>query len=73
MEEGRAVCQMSILLHKPYGKNGPQRGRCVKNIQNTVHMVYGWPHTATIRTLNVVTFDFGSFLKQNQMISGLAF
>ena len=41
---GGGVCQMSILLHKPYlVKLSTKGGGGVKNAQNSVHMVYGRP------------------------------
>ena len=38
---GRGVSQMSMLLHKPYFVKWSTRG--VKNLQKTVHMIYGCP------------------------------
>ena len=45
---GGGVCQMSILLHKPYLVKWSIKGRGVINIQNSVHMVYGRPLTKVI-------------------------
>ena len=46
MEGGRGVSQMSMLLHKPYLVKWSTKGEGVTNIQKTVHMVYGCPHTS---------------------------
>ena len=36
---------MSILLHKPYQVKWSTKGKVVKKVQNSVHMVYEWPLT----------------------------
>ena len=39
------VCQISILLHKPYYVKWSTKGEGGSKNINSVHMIYEWPHT----------------------------
>ena len=62
--QGEGGYQMSILLHKPYFVKLSTKGEGIKNVQKTVHMVYGWPIAAwekCIFGLKMASLNAGRF------------